>query len=115
MKISVIVTVYSETALLLKSVDCLRRQLEPWPYEILIVVHPKSSPECLAICGRLGRDRDVRVIVQGPRSGIGWAYREGIPYVTGTHVLMINSDLETDPEDARAMVRKAEEVGADIV
>ena len=115
MKISVIVTVYSETDLLTQSVEHLRRQLEPWPYEILIVVHPKSSAECLALCDRLGRDSDIRIIVQGPRSGIGWAYREAIPHLTGTHALMMNGDLETNPDDAAAIVRKAVETGADIV
>jgi len=53
--------------------------------------------------------------VQGPRAGIGWAYREAIPYVTGTHALIMSSDLETNPADAAAIVRKAEETGADIV
>ena len=115
MKISVIVTVYSETDLLTQSVEHLRRQLEPWTYEILIVVHPKSSAECLALCDRLGRASDIRVIVQGPRSGIGWAYREAIPHLTGTHALMMNGDLETNPDDAAAIVRKAVETGADIV
>jgi dolichol-phosphate mannosyltransferase len=115
MKISVIVTVYSETELLRESVRQIRDQLREWPNEILIVVHPKSSPECMALCDELGREADIRVIIQGPRSGIGWAYREAIPYVTGTHALIMSSDLETNPADAAAIVRKAEETGADIV
>jgi dolichol-phosphate mannosyltransferase len=114
-KISVVVTVYSETELLRESVRQIRSQLREWPTEILIVVHPKSSPECLALCDELGREPDVRVIVQGPRSGIGWAYREAIPHVTGTHTLIMSSDLETNPADAAAIVRKAEETGADVV
>jgi dolichol-phosphate mannosyltransferase len=115
MKISAILTVYSETDLLVESVERVRAQLKEWPYEILMVVHPKSSAECLALCGTLAEERDVRVVMQGPRSGIGWAYREAIPYITGTHALMLNSDLETNPDDAAALVRKAEETGADIV
>jgi dolichol-phosphate mannosyltransferase len=115
MKISVIITVYSETDLLVESVARLRQQLQEWPYEILVVVHPKSSPECMAVCDELGRQNDIRIIVQGPRSGIGWAYREAIPYITGTHALMMNADLETNPDDAAALVRKAEATGADIV
>jgi len=103
MKISVIVTVYSETELLRESVRQIRDQLREWPNEILIVVHPKSSPECMALCDELGREADIRVIIQGPRSGIGWAYREAIPYVTGTHALIMSSDLETNPADALIM------------
>jgi len=115
LKISVIMIVYSETELLSQSVKIIREQLKPWDHEILIVVHPKSSQECMDLCSRLGTEPDIHIIMQGPRSGIGWAYREGIPHVTGTHALFINSDLETDPNDAGAMVRKAEETGADIV
>ncbi len=115
MKISVVMPVWSETSLLVQSIEQIREQLAPWPYEILIVVHPKSNPECLALCHSLdGRD-GVRVLIQGPRSGIGWAYREAIPHITGTHALIMSSDLETNPADAGAMVRKAEETGADMI
>ena len=79
----------------------IRRELREWPIEILIVVHPKSSAECLALCEELGRAPDVRVIVQGPRSGIGWAYREAIPYVTGTHVLIMSSDSDQSSRRGR--------------
>jgi len=115
MKISVVMTVYSETELLRQSVRQIRTQLNQWPIEILVVVHPKSSPECMALCDELGREADVCIIIQSPRSGIGWAYREAIPYVTGTHVLIMSSDLETNPADADAIVRQAEATGADIV
>lgn len=108
-------TVYSETELLTESIRQLRAQLTDWPYEILIVVHPKSSVECLEICNELGREPDIQIIVQGPRSGIGWAYREAIPRVTGTHAMIMSSDLETNPADAAALVRKAIDSGADIV
>jgi dolichol-phosphate mannosyltransferase len=115
MKISVLMTVYSETALLRESVRQIQVQLRDWPFEILIVVHPKSSPECMALCDELGRESGIRIIIQGPGSGIGWAYREAIPHITGTHALIMSSDLETNPADAAAIVRKAEETGADIV
>lgn len=115
MKISVVMTVYSETDLLRESVRQIRNQLREWPHEILIVVHPKSSPECLSLCDELSRQEDIQIIIQGPRSGIGWAYREAIPHLRGTHTLIMSSDLETDPGDAAAIVRKAEETGADIV
>jgi dolichol-phosphate mannosyltransferase len=115
MKISVIMTVYSETALLLESVRQVTEELAPWDHEILIVVHPASTAECMGLCRELARRNGIRVFVQGPRSGIGWAYREAIPYVSGTHALIMSSDLETNPRDAAAMVRMAERTRADIV
>jgi dolichol-phosphate mannosyltransferase len=107
--------VYSETEMVRESVRQLRSQLSKWPTEILIVVHPRSTAECFAVCNELGRDPDIKIIVQGPNSGIGWAYREAIPHITGTHALIMSSDLETNPADAASIVRKAEETGADIV
>lgn len=115
MKVSVIVTVYSETDLLVESVKQIQAALCEWAYEILIVVHPKSSAECLSLCAELAKQDGVRIIMQGPRNGIGWAYREAIPHVTGTHALIMSSDLETDPADARTLVQVAEQTGVDIV
>lgn len=115
MKVSVVMTVYSETELLRQSVAIVEKQLQDTSHEILIVVHPKSSPECLALCRELEKQPGIRIIIQGPRSGIGWANREAIPYVQGEYALFMASDLETDPNDVAALVRKAEETGADIV
>jgi|SRR5579875_2934692 len=115
MKVSVIITVYSETQLLVESVKQIRQALGNWVYEILLVVHPKSSAECLATCEDLARHEDIRIIMQGPRSGIGWAYREAIPYVTGSYALIMSSDLETNPADAKTLVEAAEKTGAEIV
>lgn len=115
MKVSIIMTVYSETVLLSKSVALVGQQLQNISHEILIVVHPKSSPECFTLCRELERKPGIRIIVQGSQSGIGWAYREAIPYVRGEYALIMSSDLETNPSDVTALVRKAEETGADIV
>lgn len=115
MKVSVIMTVFSETELLRESVKLVRRQLEEVSHEILIVVHPKSNQECFALCRELEKEPGIRIIVQGPCSGIGWAYREAIPYVQGQYAVIMSSDLETNPNDVAALVRKAEETEADIV
>jgi glycosyltransferase involved in cell wall biosynthesis len=116
MKVSVLMPVYSETDLLTQSIERLKSNLGGHLHEILIVVSPKSTPECLELCHRLPReDPQIRTIVQSERPGIGWAYREAIPHMTGTHGLIISSDLETDPDDARRLVDAALATGADIV
>jgi dolichol-phosphate mannosyltransferase len=115
MEISVVMTVYSETTLLVESIRQIRASLAGALHEILIVVHPKSNQECIDLCAQLEETPDTRVVVQGPNSGIGWAYREAIPHITGSHVLIMSSDLETNPFDATAMAREAQASGADIV
>lgn len=115
MKVSVIMTVYSETELLRESVALVRSQFHDISHEILIVVHPRSDADCFAVCRELEKEPGIRIIVQGPSSGIGWANREAIPYVQGEYALFMASDLETDPHDARALVEKADQTHADIV
>lgn len=116
LRVSVLLPVYSETDLLLESVRRLREHLGPDLGEIIIIFHPQSSPECIAVCERLAaEDPSIHTLRQGPNNGIGWAYREAIPHVTGTHALIMSSDLETDPDDAGRLVAKARETGADIV
>jgi glycosyltransferase involved in cell wall biosynthesis len=116
MKISALVPVYSETTLLVATLDRLKASLGPSLWEFLIIASPKSNPECLELCRKLSKtDPLVKTFIQSDKPGIGWAYRELIPHMTGTHGLIISSDLETNPEDAAIMARAARETGADIV
>src|SRR5579872_2751582 len=116
MRVSVLLPVYSETDLLLRTIEQTRASLGDLLLEFVIVVSPRSTPECLALCQRLAKaNPDIRTYVQSERAGIGWAYREAIPRIRGTHALIIASDLETDPRDARLMAEKALETGAEVV
>ena len=116
MKISVLLPVYSETGLLVQTIEQLRQQLGEKLLEFVIVVSPKSSRECLQLCQSLARNNpDIKSYVQSDRPGIGWAWREALPHASGTHALFINSDLETNPMDAGRLVKAAVETHADVV
>jgi dolichol-phosphate mannosyltransferase len=115
-KISALVAVYSETDLLIATLNRLKAALGPLLWEFLIIASPKSSPECLELCHKLAQtDPLVKTYIQSDNPGIGWAYRELIPHMTGTHGLILSSDLETNPEDAALMAQAAQQTGADIV
>lgn len=116
MEISALVAVYSETDLLVATLDRIKKSLGPLLHEFLIMVSPKSNPECLALCHKLAEtDPLVKTYIQSDNPGIGWAYRELIPHMTGTHGLILSSDLETNPDDAGFMAQAAQQSGADIV
>src|SRR5260370_16434829 len=116
MKISALVAVYSETDLLLATLERLKASLGPLLWEFLIIVSPKSNPECLALCHKLAEtDPLVKTYMQSDNPGIGWAYRELIPHMAGTYGLILSSDLETNPDDAALMPQAPPETGADIV
>jgi glycosyltransferase involved in cell wall biosynthesis len=115
LEISALVPVYSETDLLVETLSRLKASLGARLHEFLIIASPKSSQECLDLCHDLARtDPLVRTYIQSERPGIGWAYRELIPRMTGTHGLVISSDLETNPDDASRMADAAAG-GADMV
>ena len=116
MKVSPLVAVYSETTLLVETIRRLKLSLGDHLHEIILIVSPRSTKECLDLCANLAKsDPTIKTVIQSDKRGIGWAYRESIPHITGTHALVLSSDLETDPDDAGKFVRAAEESGADIV
>ena len=115
-ELSVVVTVYSETFSIIETVNRLIAKDRGYLKEILLVISPKSSPECMTICQDLARQRPVvRMHVQENNPGVGWAYREGMNLATGTHVALMSGDLETEPEAVDRMIRKIEETCCDGV
>ena len=115
-RLSVIVTVYSETFSVKETVERLLRHNRGYIYEILFVISPHSSPESFSVCEDLEKEYPLcRVHIQEHPKGVGWAYREGMALARGTHIALMSGDLETEPEAVDRMVRKIEETGADCV
>ena len=84
--------------------------------EIILVVAPKSSEECLRICEDLARSHAVvRVHIQQKTPGVGWALREGMSIAKYQSVAIMSADLETEPEAVQRMYDKMKETGADVV
>jgi glycosyltransferase involved in cell wall biosynthesis len=116
MKISIVVTVYSETFSLVETIKRLMKYNRDYIYEIILVVSPKSSQECFAICNNLAQQYSfIKVQTQKNNPGVGWAIREGMKLSTGNYVVLISADLETEPEAVDRMIKKIEETGCDGV
>jgi dolichol-phosphate mannosyltransferase len=104
MLVSVLIPVFSESHSLARTVEILGQALQNVAFEILLLVHKDSTAECLRTCESLARADNVRMLIQRRYPGQGWAYREGFDAALGTHFLMMNADLETEPRDARRLV-----------
>ncbi len=116
MRLSVVVTVYSETFSLKESIERLMMQDRGYISEIILVISPKSSAECIDICQQLDQKHDfLKLHMQQQNPGVGWAIREGMEMATGDYVALLSADLETEPEAVDRMVRKIEETGCDGV
>ncbi|MBT3225923.1 MAG: glycosyltransferase [Deltaproteobacteria bacterium] len=115
-RLSVVVTVYSETFSLNESIERLIKLDRGYISEIILVISPKSSAECIDICQQLDQKHDfLRLHMQQQNPGVGWAIREGMEMATGNYVALLSADLETEPEAVDRMVRKIEETGCDGV
>jgi len=115
-KLSVLITVYSETFSIVETINRIRAKDRQYVHELILVVSPKSSDECMEICENLESDNgDIRLHIQKNNPGVGWAIREGMELAEGDYVALLSADLETEPEAVDRMIRKIEETGCDLV
>lgn len=116
-KLSVVMPVYSETESVARAAaELMLRVPADVLHEIVIVVHPRSSVDSLAICRDLeSKISCLRVLTQQRLPGVGHAFREGMATTTGTHVLLIGSDGESDTSRIPLMLAEQARTGADIV
>lgn len=115
-RLSVVVTVYTETFSIDETIETLLRQDRGYIKEILLVVSPKASEETFGICRKWeAREPRVKILVQKNNPGIGWAYREGMQAASGNYVALMAADLETEPAAVDRMVAKIVETDCDEV
>ena len=115
-KLSVVVTVFSETFSIDETVKILLDNDRGYIQEILLLTSPRASEETFAICRKWeAQEPRVKLLVQKNNPGIGWAYREGMEAAKGNYVALMAADLETEPAAIDRMVRKVEETGCDEV
>jgi len=115
MRVSVILPVIDETISLQKTIDTLLLENREEISEILIIGCEKTTPEALIVCRRLVREHSGLIQLRfQERRFLGGAMRDAFDWVTGSHVLMMASDLETVPETAKDLIAAAGR-GYDIV
>jgi dolichol-phosphate mannosyltransferase len=116
MKISVVLPVYDETDSVRALVTALHQLIPDRLHQVVLVLAPKSSEASFAVARELlATYSDTELYVQQEVPGVGRAYREGYRRVTGTHVLMMDSDGEMQPETVPRLVATMERSGADVV
>lgn len=116
MKISVILPVYSEKETLPHITERLSSLLKEKLHEILFIVSPDSLQETFSIIRELCKKYSfVNSQLQQENPGLGLAIRQGLSAASGTHMLMMGSDGETDTETIPAMINKMLETGCDMV
>lgn len=111
--VSIIVPVYKVEQYLRRCVDSIRNQTYR---DLEIILVDDGSPDsCGAICDEYaGLDSRVRVLHK-ENGGVSSARNRGLEVVRGDWVTFCDSDDFYEPQWIGAMVRAAEETGADMV
>ncbi len=106
--ISVILPVVTETDSLDETARILKDTCDRDIAEVLVVVCDRTTPESLSRCQELRNLFGERVRIHHQTLPyLGGAMREAFDLATASHVLMMASDLETDPAIAPAMLDAA--------
>ncbi len=107
--VTIILPVMNETVSLEETVRIILRDVKDRLNEILIVVCGRTTAEAMATVDGLSESlgSQVRVHMQ-TLPYLGGAMREAFDLARGSHVIMMASDLETDPNTVKILIANAE-------
>ena len=106
-KVSVILPVINETFSLEKTVEIIIKNSKEDISEIIIVVSKeKTNDDSLKLINHLKTTKYPNLINTYFQTlpFIGGAIQKGFEMSTGTHIIMMASDLETDPNDVKILI-----------
>jgi len=107
---SVILPVVNETHSLLKTVEIIESDCASDVKEYLIVVCNKTTLESIKVSEKLRNNNPERFILHYQKLPfLGGAIREAFDLAQGSHVIMMASDLETDPNDVKQLIAMAKD------
>jgi len=108
--VTIILPVIDETDSLRETVDILLAENSKDISEILIIVCDKTKATSLAIAEELRvRWPNLIQVRSQIRPYLGGAMRDAFEWATGSHVLMMASDLETEPRTAKELIASAQQ------
>jgi len=108
LSVTVILPVINETYSLVETVDEILRNSKNNIASFIIVIADRTTQESLIMIGKLiSRYGDLIVVHRQILPFIGGAIREAFDMVKSSHVIMMASDLETDPSLVPLLIERA--------
>ena len=115
MSVSIIMPVMDETTSLRETVEIVVDENAPDLREIICVVSRFSTPQALEVCHELAvRWPELVVVREQTKPYLGGALQDAFSWSRGSHILLMASDLETEPHTAVRLIAEARK-GWDIV
>lgn len=112
MKISIVTTAYNIERYIDKCLSSLFSQTHE---DIEVILVNDCSTDGTMDIVRQFEDARLKVVNHEKNLGAGWARRTGIAHATGEYVITVDGDDWIAPNFIEALVKNAEETGADIV
>jgi glycosyltransferase involved in cell wall biosynthesis len=108
--LSVILPVINETTLLERTVEIIAADCGAAVGEYVIVVCAKTTPDSLKVCERLKAKYgpSLKILTQ-KLPFLGGAMRDAFAFVSGSHVIMMASDMETPPDKVKDFIALAKQ------
>jgi hypothetical protein len=103
--VTIVLPVINETHSLKKTVEILLAECAQEISQFVIVVCKKTTPESLAICQQFKDSDPARFLIHHQTLPfLGGAIREAWELGKSSHVVLMASDLETDPTSVKDMI-----------
>jgi hypothetical protein len=107
---TIILPVLNETYSLRQTVDIIERTCAQDVGQYIIMACERTKPDSLAICREITEALGDRCSLHFQNLPfVGGAFRDAFDLVGGSHVVMMSSDLETDPALVQTLIREAKE------
>jgi glycosyltransferase involved in cell wall biosynthesis len=114
--ITFVLPVLNETSALRTTVETIFRVAGDHLHEILIVIADRTTQPSVQIARQFEQERPRLVRIHTQRlPGLGGAVREAFDLAGGSHVMLMASDLETDPELIPQFIEKMQQRRWDVV
>lgn len=108
--VSVILPVMNETTSLTETVKRIQSHSDAYVKEYLAVVCQYTTPESISVCKELQHAMPERfIVIHQELPFLGGAVRSAFQQARGSHIIMMASDLETDPDTVRDFVTHAQQ------
>jgi hypothetical protein len=113
---SIILPVINETTSLRQTVDILLRDVKGKIKELIVVVCKRTTPESMAVIEELrSQHGELIVVLEQKLPFLGGALRDAFDIALGSHVVIMASDLETNPDEVATLIDEAEKNPSAIV
>ena len=114
--VSILLPVINETSLLEETVTIIQADCAKDILEYVVMVCDKTTPESLAVCDKLKAKYGDRIkIVKQTLPFLGGAMRNAFDFASGSHILMMASDMETPPDKVKDFIALAKKEPGIIV